>query len=433
MPKKARHPEFSVSLATDHFLWGVATSAFQIEGFIKNDMTEWEMQGRFNQNGKNPSYHNACMSWRYMEKDLELLKNLNVNAYRFSMDWGRLQPAPHTFDTKALNHYERLVDKLLDSQITPMLTLHHFTHPVWFHKQTPWIEENSIESFANFTEYIIQKFHKKIKLFITFNEPVVWVLAAYGDAIFPPGEKNLTHMAIALKHMLLAHKRAYEIIKSYDSQAQIGLANNFISFEPERQWHVLDRGFTLLVHRLYNLSIPEAFLTNHIKIYFPLLINFRADIPLNNQIDFWGINYYYRMHLRFQLHRKLPIQMNFHDRSKHGLSDLGWEIYPEGLWKVMRWLKATNKPFYITENGIADGKDKKRLKFIQSHLALVEKARREQLPLKGYFYWSLLDNYEWLEGLNARFGLYEVDYTNHCQRKLRESGKWYSEFISQSD
>jgi beta-glucosidase len=343
------------------------------------------------------------------------------------MDWGRLQPEQNSFNVAALERYEKLVDKLLKLNIIPMLTLHHFTHPGWFHKRTPWIDESSIGSFANFTEKIIQRFYDKIPFFITFNEPVVWGLAAYGDGKFPPGEKNLAHMALALKHMLLAHKRAYEIIKSHNSKIQIGIANNFISFQAERSWNLLDRGLTFLIHRLYNLSLPSAFLTNRLKIYFPLMINFQTDIPLNNQIDFWGINYYYRMHLRFQPHWTRPLQMNFLDRSGNGLSDLGWEIYPQGLWEVMEWLKATGKPFLVTENGIADADDCKRKEFIQAHLALVKKAVQAGLPLKGYFYWSLLDNYEWLEGLNARFGLYDVDYANQCQRKLRKSGEWYSQ------
>ncbi|MCI0617289.1 family 1 glycosylhydrolase [bacterium] len=418
--------------ADQPFLWGVATSAFQIEGHLENDMTEWERLGKFSQNGKDPHYKNAVDHWQRWEDDFALLKQLNLNAYRFSMDWGRIQPQKNRFDEEALAQYDRMLDRLLELNIIPMLTLHHFTHPVWFHHQTPWHAADSIEAFSTLVKKLAEKFADRINLFVSFNEPLVWALAAYGDAKFPPGEKNLERLMMAIHHILLAHRAAYDILKTHNPNAQIGMANNFIIFRPERAWHLLDQGLFWLIHSFYNMMLLKAFETNRLRFRFPFLIHYDAPIPLDNKIDFWGVNYYYRLHVRFQMSQEFPIRLSHLHRSGEGSSDLDWEIYSAGLQEIFRWLKRCGKPLYITENGIADQSDRKRLVFLRTHLKAVERALREHYPLKGYFHWSLLDNYEWLEGEMARFGLYEVDYQNGKQRKLRPSGKFYAEYIAQS-
>jgi len=420
--------EIEQSDLTD-FLWGVSTSAFQIEGDTINDMTEWEGSGGFHQNGKNPLYKNAARHWKMWEDDYRLLKELSVNAYRFSMEWGRIQPEPGKYSRKALDQYSRMVDRLLELQITPMLTLHHFTHPVWFHKKTPWHTPESIGSFLQFAEKLVKRFADRISLFITFNEPLVWALAAYGDAKFPPGEKNLARVMDALFNMLQAHRQTYDLIKGYNPEAQIGIAKNFIIFSPQRRWHPFDSGLNNLIHFFYNIMVLEAFKINRLRFKFPALLYFDKPIALDDCIDFWGINYYYRMHVKFRLNLKLPFQIDSIHRSGEGMSDLNWEIYSKGLWQVLKWVRPTGKPIYITEHGIADAEDYKRLHYLKSVLQILQEAKEKGYPIKGYFHWSLMDNYEWLEGSAAKFGLYEVDYNNGYKRILRQSGKHYSEFI----
>ncbi len=411
------------------FFWGVVTSAFQIEGFLQNDMTEWEAKGKFRTNDKNPVYGDASRHWKLWEEDFLLLKELGVNSYRYSMDWGRIEPEKGVFDEGALCQYDRMVDKLLELGITPMLTLHHFTHPVWFHKISPWHKKASVPAFLNYAEKIIDRFRDRISLFITFNEPMVWILAAYGDGKFPPGKKNVKQLGSALAHMLTAHGKIYDYIKSRQPEAQVGIAKNFIIFRPERSWSLLDRGVVHLIHKFYNMTLFDAFKSGRLKLFFPFLLNHEEKLPVADKIDFWGINYYYRLHIRFQPKINLPLQLNFIHRSGEGLSDLGWENYSDGLWEVMQWINLTGKPYYITENGIADASDEKRISYLQKHLAQVRKARENDFPLKGYFHWSLMDNYEWLEGESARFGLYAVDYSDNYSRILRGSGRYYSEFI----
>ena len=411
------------------FLWGVATSAFQIEGHLTNDMTDWENLGHFNENGQTSLYGCAVNHWERWQADLQLLKQLNVNAYRFSMDWGRIQPERNYFDETALAQYDQMVDELIELDIIPMLTLHHFTHPTWFHQSTPWHLPESIEVFFTYAQKLIEIFSDRIKLFITFNEPLVWALAAYGDAKFPPGENNMQLMMKALSHILKAHKKTYEMIKANDAESMVGIAKNFIIFQPQRSWNLLDVGLSQRIHYFYNLMLLNSFKTNRLKIHLPTVLHYDEDIELNDTIDFWGLNYYYRLFVKFQMKPELPFVLNSIHRSGEGMSDLDWEIYSNGLDQILTWLKQTGKPVVITENGIADRSDKKRTEFLKSHLSVVEKTRQKGYPLFGYFHWSLMDNYEWLEGNSARFGLYEVDYTDNYNRLLRKSGEFYSRYI----
>lgn len=393
-------------------------------------MTRWESQGRFRQNGKTPAYRNAANHWKMWREDFQLLQALNINAYRFSMDWGRIEPAPNCFDETALAQYDEMVDELLELNIIPMLTLHHFTHPIWFHQNTPWHTPDAVEAFAKFAGKLIERFSGRIRLYVTFNEPMVWALAAYGDGKFPPGQKNMPRMMKALANILKAHQITYGLIKSRSPESLVGIAKNFVIFNPQRRYNPLDIGLTRRIHTFYNSMLPDSFKSNQLRFHLPGLLKFNERIELNNQIDFWGLNYYYRLHVRFRMKPQLPFELNSIHRSGEGMSDLDWEVYSPGLEEILGWLKSTNKPVIITENGIADSQDKSRTQFLKSHLAIVEKARQSGYPLLGYFHWSFMDNYEWLEGHSARFGLHEVDYANGYHRRLRDSGRFYADHIA---
>ncbi|MGB5138852.1 MAG: family 1 glycosylhydrolase, partial [Candidatus Zixiibacteriota bacterium] len=184
------------------FLWGVSTSAFQIEGQIENDITDWEKLGRFRTGGEDPLYQRAADHWQRWEQDFGLLKSLGVNSYRFSVEWARIEPERGKFDAAALDQYSRMLDRLLELGITPMLTLHHFTHPTWFHHETPWHSPESVDAFTEFSRRVIERLGVRVPLFITINEPMVWLLAGYLDAKFPPGERDVHRLADALHNML---------------------------------------------------------------------------------------------------------------------------------------------------------------------------------------------------------------------------------------
>ncbi|MBD3401896.1 family 1 glycosylhydrolase [candidate division GN15 bacterium] len=413
----------------NNFLWGVATSAFQIEGRIENDMTDWERQGRFRTEQYDPVAGDTADHWRRWEDDFELLKQLGVNSYRFSVEWARIEPTPGQFNQRALDQYSRMIDRLLEKGITPMLTLHHFTHPTWFHERSPWHRSDAPESFMPFVQVVTEKLLDRVPLVVTINEPLVWLLAAYGEGKFPPGYKDLQLMMVALQRMLEAHRLAYDHIKSRRADTQVGIAHNFIVFKRARLNHLFDRHLKPLIHRFYNIMIPEAFQTNRLLYQFPLVLAYDEEIELDNRIDFWGINYYYRMHVRFRFNLERPFDVMFIPRSGEGQSDLGWEIYPKGLRKICKWLEFTGKPLYITENGIAAGDDQLRAEFLKKHLDSLRKAIDDGYPVRGYYHWSFLDNYEWLEGTRAKFGLYHVDFENDYRRSLKPSGALYREYI----
>ncbi len=407
------------------FFWGVATSAFQIEGHIENDFTQWEKEGKFIKNDLNPVYDNGSNHWMMWRDDFYLLSKLGVNSYRFSVEWARIQPDENSISTQSLHQYDRMIDYLLTHNIEPFLTLHHFTHPMWFHKKTPWHMESSVDTFLRFVETIVQKFKDKIKYWITFNEPLVWVMAGYGEGNFPPGFKDLKIMMDALYNILNAHSKTYDLIKSIIPEAKIGIANHFIVFKRERDWFLLDKAVRNRIHQFFNLMIPEAFTTNKLTASLPPLLKYSREIALNDRIDFWGINYYYRLFTKFRFNLNNP----FYFYTKHQETDTGWEIYPKGLFKIIKLISKYNKPLIITENGIAISDEKIRKKFLKKHLKYIKKAIQQGFDIWGYFYWSLIDNYEWLYGKSKRFGLIFVDYENNFNRIPKESFYYYKELI----
>ena len=428
---------YSLTMSADiskTFLWGVATSAFQIEGGIENDMTRWEQQGRFNRDGKDPRVGSAVDHWNRWEDDFRLMRTLGVNSYRFSIEWARLEPEPGRFDQAALDRYSRMIDRLLDYGITPMLTLHHFTHPAWFHERSPWHSERAIESFLRYVEKVAPRLLDRVPLVVTLNEPLVWLLAGYADARFPPGCRDWDLLMKALHNMLVAHREAYDLVKSLFPACQLGIAHNFVSFKRAPHGSVLDRDIKRAIHRFYNQMIPQTFQEDRLAFRFPLLLNYDEPLRLDNKIDFWGVNYYYRLHVKFRFHLRQPFELLSISRSSgEGKSDLGWEIYPTGLHKVCRWLRPLDKPIIITENGIAAGDDRLRVSFLKSHLTVVSRIRRENPLLVGYYHWSLMDNYEWIEGRDARFGLIKVDYDNNLSRSIKPSGQVYRSHILQQN
>ena len=407
------------------FFWGVATSSFQIEGHIENDFTEWEREGKFKKSGLDPVYANGANHWLMWKEDFDLLEKLGVNAYRFSLEWARIQPEPDKFSEAALDQYDKMIDYLLEKKIEPFLTLHHFTHPEWFHKISPWHDENSIEVFYRYVEKIFSRFKDRVKFWITFNEPLVWVMAGYGEGNFPPGIKNLEMMMIALSNILEAHKNIYDLIKSTSKESKIGIAKHFIVFKRERDWFLLDKAVRNRINQFFNKMIPDAFVTNKLIANFPTLLKFEKEIELNNKIDFWGVNYYYRLYTKFRLSLDNP----FHFYTKHPETDTGWEIYPKGILKILKMISNYGKPIIVTENGIAINNEEVRKKFLKKHLKFVFKALKHNIDVRGYFYWSLLDNYEWLYGKSKRFGLVFVDYENNFKRIPKESYNFYRELI----
>ncbi|MBK8946079.1 MAG: glycoside hydrolase family 1 protein [Ignavibacteriae bacterium] len=406
------------------FLWGTSTSSFQIEGNITNDFTEWENLGKFRNNGSNPLYENGSNHWNNWKTDFDFLKELNINSYRFSIEWSRIEPEINKYSDKALKQYSEMIDYLLENNIEPFLTLHHFSHPKWFHEFSPWHKKESVTTFCNFAKIIIDLFADKINYWVSFNEPIVWSLAAYADGKFPPGYKDLNLMMDAIYNMMEAHICIYDYLKKRNPNAKLGIAKHFIIFKEARTWFFLDKKVTENVDTFFNKMLLEAFQKNRITHWFPTVLKYDAQIPLENKIDFWGINYYYRIYSQFKFSLKNPVFLF----PKEPATDMGWEIYPKGLKKIIKLVATTGKEIIVTENGIATEDEDLRKYFIKRHLKILNKVRHKY-NITGYFYWSLIDNYEWLKGKSKRFGLIKIDYENNFRRIIKPSALFYSEQI----
>ncbi|MHB8837140.1 MAG: glycoside hydrolase family 1 protein [Candidatus Methylomirabilia bacterium] len=389
--------------AAEPFLWGVATSAFQIEGSPSADWTGWDPLATVQ----------PFMTGHYerFREDVALLRELGVNAYRFSVEWSRIQPRERVWDTAALEHYRQLVDELLANGIEPVLTLHHTTHPVWFHEATPWDGGKAAGLFAAFTRRVVDTF-PDVKIWITFNEPMIMLLGGYLDGCMPPGKRDRHAAARALAGVLDAHARAYAIIHARIPEARVGIAHNMAAFAPLRGWHPLDRLLARLGRRGFNLAILEAFRTGRTRLTLPFARPIPVVAPVKGTLDFLGVNYYQRLHLgfRFRGGHAHSLDVLHCDRSGRGLTDMGWEEHPEGLAAVLREAAAVGVPLMLTENGIAAADDTRKISFIRRHVAALDAARRDGIDIRGYFYWSLTDTYEWLHGLHQRFGLYRIDW-----------------------
>lgn len=408
---------------TKNFLWGVATSAFQLEGSPYADWSQWDSILCSRPNVTN---HYECY-----KDDLNLLKELGVNAYRFSLEWSRIQPAEHIWNEDAIVHYQEIIDILNENNITPMLTIHHFTHPLWFIKKYPWHEDSSIEKFLEYVKKIVSAING-VKYWITFNEPYVLILGGYLEGCMPPGIKNPSLAIKALRNILECHGRAFDMIHEAvpDSMTKtmVSMAHNMAALAPWKRWNPLDRLLAKIAKYFYNHSLLDAFLTGELIIKFPFKNAVKISVPIKGKLDFFGVNYYTRAHIRFNPFKKMGVEVRHKDIDGYGLTDLGWEVHPYGIQKVLRYASRLNVPLIITENGIATHEIEKKIKFIKRHIDVLEKCVKDGMDVRGYFYWSLIDNYEWLQGLDARFGLYNVDFDT-LKRTPTSAAVYYSYII----
>lgn len=405
------------------FFWGVATSAFQLEGSPYADWTSWDSILNSNQDITN--------HYKLYKEDLDLLKELGVNAYRFSLEWSRIQPKEKVWENEAIAHYQEIIDILLENNIEPMVTIHHFTHPIWFVKKYPWHEDASIEKFLNYVEKTTSTI-KGVKYWITFNEPYVLLLGSYLEGCMPPGIKDASLAIKALKNILTCHGSAYDIIHSKIPDAMVSVAHNMAAFAPWKRWNPLDRLLAKIAKYFYNHSLLDAFMTGRLRIKFPFKRVIEIEVPIKGRLDFFGVNYYTRIHMGFNPFKKMGVELRHRDIDGYGLTDLGWEIHPHGLAKVLRYASKLNVPLIITENGIATHDSEKKIKFMKGHIDVLEKCIKDGIDVRGYFYWSLIDNYEWLQGLDARFGLYKVDFDT-LKRKPTNAAAYYSYLIKSRD
>ncbi|MBI4692375.1 MAG: glycoside hydrolase family 1 protein [Candidatus Terrybacteria bacterium] len=362
-----------------NFYWGAATSAYQVEGGIDN--CDW---------AKVYPAGAACDHYNRYEEDFDIAKSLGHNAHRFSIEWSRIEPEEGRFNEKEIEHYKNVIMALKQRGVEPFVTIWHWPVPLWLRDKGGWENKKTIEYFFHYVDKIMLSLKSiQVKFWITLNEPEIYASNSYLKGVWPPQKKNFLSYIKVLRNLIKAHCEAYKIIKKINPGAQVGIAKNNIYFEG---W---------------------------LALFIDWWWNFYFLNQIRNFQDFIGLNYYFHNRIK---------GFKFNQNENRETSDMGWEIYPKGIYHVLKDLKKYNKPIYITENGLADAKDEKREKFIKEHLQWAHKAIQEGVDLRGYFYWSLLDNFEWDKGFWPRFGLVEIDYQT-LERKIRPSALEYKKII----
>lgn len=438
----------SNSLFPKSFLWGAATSAYQIEGSPLADGAGISNWHRFTHTpgtilGGNTG-DEACDHYRRWRDDIQLMKQLGLKAYRFSLAWNRILPEGRgPVNLKGLNFYQRLIDTLNEEGIEPFVTLHHWDLPAALDDQGGWAHRDSAHWFADYAQLVFQSFKGKVKFWSTLNEPWVIVDAGYMNTVHPPALGSIEKAAQAAHNVLRAHGAAVQAFRASGS-GQIGLVVNLepkyaATHEPE------DVAAMSRMHAYMNRQFLDPVLLGKYpdelkEIYGPDWQDFpQADMTLIQQpIDFLGINYYSR-----GIVQNDPTAPPFRasavrsDRVEH--TEMGWEVFPEGLKMCLLWVQKRygDIPLYITENGAAFADppvtqgiihDPRRMVYYRLHLQSALDAMRKGVALRGYFAWSLLDNFEWSAGYSKRFGLIGVDYITQA-RTLKESALFYQRVI----
>jgi beta-glucosidase len=421
---------FSVESYTfpEDFQWCVATAGHQIEGDnIHSDWWEWEQKPGKIANGDRSG--KAAYHMERLQEDVNIMKDLGVDTYRFSIEWSRIEPRKGEFDAKAVAHYKKEFQLLKNKGIRPMVTLHHFVQPYWFTDSGGWRREDSPELFLRFVRKIEQEFGGESDYWITFNEPNVLLFGAYGAGLMPPGETDFDIWA-PMVNILKAHGKAYHYLhqraKEKNHFIKVGMAHHIRPLVGSN--FVLNKLVSIADFYL-NWNIPLALKTGELKGYgkktfFLFSIPWRQHIYLDeikNTQDFLGINYYTREYIRLNftkpyLHRD-PMPGTFPQ-------ELNWGMDPKGFAYVLAKADGyfPNLPFFITESGLADSKDEWRGDYVAQHLRELHGFMTEyKHKVEGYCYWSLMDNFEWQEGFTPRFGLYEVNYQKKGERTARPS------------
>jgi beta-glucosidase len=392
------------------FLWGVSTSSYQIEGGITNDWSQWEMsEKRLKElRAKKLNYRDfvagtACDSYNRFKEDSALAQSLNCGAYRLGLEWARIEPREGEFDLEQIEHYRQVLMDLKAKNLKVVLTIWHWGNPLWLVNEGGWRNKKVVGYFARYTEFVVAHLGDLVDFWVTVNEPTVHVYKGYFVGIFPPNKKNFWLGIKVFLNLVAAHKKAYDIIHKNNIRANVGFTHLGDNFQPARAWFFPE----IMLAWLFN------FLCNNLFFYL-----------VHGHTDFVGLDYYF--------HNRIVWYPPFLKNLNKEVTDIGWEIYPEGIYNILKDLRRFKRPIYIMENGIADATDAKRAKFIVDHLRYVHKAIEEGEDIRGYFYWSLLDNFEWADGYAMKFGLYAVDRQNF-KRTPRGSAAVYAEICRSNE
>lgn len=408
------------------FLWGTATAAHQVEGNNKNNnWWQWEHEEGRIINGDKSGL--ACDWWggRWKE-DFDRAAESGQNAHRLSIEWSRVQPTPDRWDEDALDHYREILRRLNERDMTPLVTLHHFSDPIWLADLGGWENESVVDLYQKYVEKTVEALGEYTNLWITINEPNVLAVYGYLMHFFPPGKGNPLTAVKVLENLIRAHSAAYHAIHRLQPNSRVGLTIQYRGAKPSYAWNPLDQIVTRAQKTLFNNAIPCALQDGVLK-----LLAKRVRIPdAKGTQDFLGLNYYTKESVSFSLlHPQTLFSRQFFDPDVE-ISESGLLANePEGIFEALKWGRQFKIPILITENGIDDSSDKLRTKYIIQHLHQVWRGVNFNWPVKGYFYWTLVDNFEWERGWSQKFGLWELDIETQTRRK-RPSADLFAEICT---
>lgn len=405
-----------------NFLWGASTASHQVEGGTHNQWSVWELQIAQNQAKTAKERLDWLPSWeriksqaenpenyisgkgvdhfsRYKE-DFKLIKDLNLNSYRFGIEWARLEPEEGLWNEQAFDHYKNYIKELKKQGIEPMLNIWHWTLPVWFTDKGGFKKRENLKFWDRFVKKIADELTPLVHNIITLNEPNVYASFSYAMGWWPPQEKSWISSSFVIWNLVQAHKRAYRILKKKKPSLNIGVATQLANIQAKRPHNFFDQVMTKWMRYFWNWW----FLTR-----------------INKYQDFVGFNYYFTDYYKVFRRANPEVPTN----------DLGWYMEPEGLYPLLlRIWTRYRKPIIITENGVADSDDQYRQWWIEESLVAMERALSEGVKLIGYYHWSLLDNFEWAYGWWPKFGLVEVDRKT-MKRTIRPSARWFAKELAQ--
>jgi beta-glucosidase len=413
LPIKSGHVIIKIMIEfPKDFLWGAATSAYQVEGGnFNSDWWQWEKtRPGIVASGK------ACCHYQRFREDFDLAKSLGHNSHRLSLEWARIQPEPDKFSDEEIQHYVQVIDYLRGLGIEPVVTLHHFTNPLWLSRIGGWENPEAPRYFLEYAKKAVRALAGKVKFWVTINEPMVYTYYSYFIGAWPPQQKSLLKSGKVADNLTAAHIRSYRMIHSFYKENRlpapwVSIAQNMIAFvsckkSPRNNLAVYLR------NRMFNFGLIES------------LIRKKC-------LDFIGMNYYTRHLIDTRGWSMGELLANTCSRKHDNLAKnlLGWEIYPQGLYDLLMALKKYKLPVFILENGICCQDDEQRWEYIREHLKKMRAAMAEGVKVIGYLYWSLLDNFEWDKGFEPLFGLCKVDYADY-KRTPRDSAKKLSHVAS---
>lgn len=443
----------------NNFLWGAATSAFQVEGHpseISSRLSDWSAWTTLDSKIADQSTADkACDFYRLYAEDIALSRSLNCNAFRIGLNWPALCPkqsSPFALNQDTLSYYRKVLKALKSNGMTTFVTLFHFCLPNWLAEIGGWNNPLTVEEFAKFSHAVAEELGDLVDYWLTINEPLVYAYHGYIKGVWPPGhQKNYLWAFTAIRNMLEGHAACYQAIKSVIPEAPVSFTLHWRPFAARNKFNPLDQIVRYMRDQVFNHVFPLAVERGDLQFPFPLsaepaIKKISGPIAgLKGTMDYMAINYFTREICEFKPCWPFDMFGIQSPVTRLETTPLGWEVYPEGLYYLLtediapyRYDHQGNlRPIIITENGMATSfsadltgndwslDDEQRVRFLYSHLAAIHQAISQGANVTGYLHWSLLDNFEWADGLNARFGLVRVSYPTQ-QRAPRRSAEVYA-------